>query len=541
MQHQGTESTQDRVSRLRRLDESEKLSLIFTQQRKLVEFQERVEAFQCAHETGQCPLCRDKDLTIVQLQQQVEQLRNKLFGRSSERRNRGKKNTGDKKKPKKASQRTRLPSEQFPDARIQDCTVEATNLPPCSECKEPMTDSGLRESAEQIEYQPAELYIQRTHRVRYHCKCCQSAPQTAALVPRLAPGTSLGDSFIIQSCISKFYDLIPTSRHAKILARNNAAVSESLLRKGQSIMAEILIRVVQGIKKEILESRVIFADETIHRQLEDNGGKWRWYLWGFCNATSVYFEIHDTRAGSVSIQFLMTSGVLFLVSDAYSGYERTIREINEVRQLKNLPLLQSSLCNDHGRRYFYYAQSSPLAEKALNLYDKIYEIERQVQELLSVPVYTSAPLNNSVKALDLRQTADPLFNQIYDLCCEILLDSEEKSVEGKAAKYFINNIKGLTLYLQHIELPISNALAERSIRAPVILRKTSLGNHSQTGAAEAAIQLTVMGSCKIVDVNPTEFLEFTKTRHLARQPLLTPYQYKNYRESLKKDKPPDTT
>ena len=63
---QGTESTQDRVSRLRRLNEGEKLSLLFTQQRKLREYEERVEAFQCAHLTGQCPLCRDKDLTIAQ-------------------------------------------------------------------------------------------------------------------------------------------------------------------------------------------------------------------------------------------------------------------------------------------------------------------------------------------------------------------------------------------------------------------------------------------------------------------------------------------
>src|SRR5690242_5038521 len=130
---QGAESTQDRVARLRGLDEGEKLSLIFTQQRKLGEYKERLEAFQCAHETGQCPLCCDKDLIIAQLQQQNEQLRNKVFGRSSERRNKGKKKK--KKKKPKATKRTRLPSEQFPDARVQECTVEDAVPPKCSECK----------------------------------------------------------------------------------------------------------------------------------------------------------------------------------------------------------------------------------------------------------------------------------------------------------------------------------------------------------------------------------------------------------------------
>jgi hypothetical protein len=46
------ESTHDRVRRLRALNEGEKLSLIFTQQRRLGEFEERIEAFQCAHDTG---------------------------------------------------------------------------------------------------------------------------------------------------------------------------------------------------------------------------------------------------------------------------------------------------------------------------------------------------------------------------------------------------------------------------------------------------------------------------------------------------------
>ena len=136
-------------------------------------------------------------------------------------------------------------------------------------------------------------------------------------------------------------------------------------------MAAILLAVYEAIGEEVLKSRVIFADETIHRQLEENGGKWRWYLWGFCTKTSIYFEIHDTRAGEVSIQFLLKSLALFLVSDAYSGYGRTIREVNAARQSStpHLPLLQSSLCNDHGRRYWFYAQAHPLALKALDIYE----------------------------------------------------------------------------------------------------------------------------------------------------------------------------
>lgn len=524
------ESTQERVRQFRALSEPEKLSLLFTQQRKLGEYQERIDAFQCSHNHGECALCRDKDLAIAQLQSQVEQLKNKIFGRSSERRNKGKKKGGGGNKGNPnggAPERKRLPSEQFPDARIQEETLEDPTPPACAECAQPMTDSGLRETAERFEFQPAELYIQKTHRVRYHCKCCESPPQTAALPERMAPGSSLGDSLMMIACISKFYDLIPTTRFAKILARGKVAISHHLLLKAQKAMAFVLISVYRAIKQEILDSVVIFADETLHRQLEENGGNWRWYLWGFSNQTSIYFEIHDTRAGSVSTHFLLESQVRFLVTDAYSGYNRTIREINDERKLKKLPLLHSILCNDHGRRYFFYAQEAPLAKKALDLYDQIYHIERQVQKLLSEPVYQEP--QNSQEALKLRQTADPLFSQIYETCCEILLEASEKSLEATAAKYFMNHVEGLTLYLRQIELPISNAPSERGIRDWVLLRKTALGNHSQAGAEEAAIQLTVMCSCKMAGVNPNEYLEFTRNRYVSKQPLLTPRQYKKYR------------
>lgn len=543
MQHQG-ETVQEQIRRLRALNEGEKLSLIFTQHRQLSEYEDRIESFQCAHQTGTCPLCQDKDLQIQQLQQQNDQLRSKLYGRSSERSGKGKKpgnggkNSGN---PKGGSpERTRLPSARFPHAQVQEIVLEDPVPPMCDECVQPMTDSGMTEDpTEKIEYQAAFLLITRTRRKKYHCKCCQCAPKTAALPERIAPGSSIGDSLIIQACISKFYDLIPTTRFSKILARGKAAIAHTLLLKAQSWAAFMLMQVYVAIRQEVLESRVILADETIHRQLEENNGNWRWYLWGFSNQISIYFEIHDTRAGDVSIQFLMESPVRFLVSDAYSGYGRTVREVNEQRQLKNFPLLEWSGCNDHGRRYFFYAKEDPLAQKAVDTYDEIYKIEQKVQDLLKNPKYTGP--ENSVEALKLRQTADPLFEQIHDLSCEILMNAPGKSLEAVAAKYFINHEKGLTLFLRHIELPISNAPSERGLRDWVQLRKTSLGNHSLAGAEEAAIQLSVMCSCKMAEVNPQEYLEFTRLRYLSKQSLLTPAKYKQLVDSTKKEKPPDSS
>ena len=349
---------------------------------------------------------------MPRLQQQNEQLRNKLFGRSSERSGKDKppgNGSGKRGNPNGgAPERTRLPSEQFPNARIHEVTLEDQAAPTCAECQQSMTDSGLRESAERMEYQLAEVYILRTHRVRYQCKCCQSAPQTSALPERLAPGSSLGDSLILQSCISKFYDLIPTTRFAKILARGKAALAHRLLLKAQAVAAFMLMAVYRAIKEEILASGVIHADETIHRQLEENGGKWRWYLWGFSNQISIYFEIHDTRAGDVSIEFLMESLVLFLVSDAYSGYSRPLSRdpMNNVNSEASRSCNPVSAMITEGGTSFMLRKHRWRKKRSI-LYDAIYKIEEQVQDLLKIPRYQEP--ENSAQALCLRQTADPLF------------------------------------------------------------------------------------------------------------------------------------
>ena len=531
----GEQEFQDRVSKIRTLSESEKIALICGQHYNINQIQDRVEQLKCAHTTGQCVLCKDKDKTIEEQQEIIKALRAKLYGRSSERRPKGTSDDeSDSKKPKSAT-RTRLPSEQYPNAKIKDETITDPEPPQCPECKESMTDSGLRETSERLELIPMEIFIIRQHRVRYHCKCCQVAPQTAALPARLAPNSSLNDSVIIEAAIAKFYDLIPTERFAKMLSRSSVDISDKLVFKAQSVFCETFYPVYLKIKREILAARVVNADESPHRMLERNKGNYRWYLWCFCIEVAVYFEIHDTRAGTVSIEFLLQAKAVVLVCDVYSGYERTEREVNEYRATHGLPPLVLARCNDHARRYFIAAEEHESAQKIIKIYAKIYKIEANVQTLLKNPTYEEP--ENSKKALELRQTADPLFEQIYNISADILMDHSERTSIGQAANYFLKNLKGLTLFLTDLDIPISNAYAERSVRNPAVGRKTWLGTHSEKGARITAVNFTIFESCRINQLNPRDYCNFNKDRHNQSLPMLTPHEYKQLIQS----KPPPNT
>ena len=519
-----------RANKFRSLSESEKLALICGQQYKIDQIQDRVEQLKCAHEKGECVLCKDKDQTIDELNDTIKALRNKLYGRSSEKSKKG----GDGKGGKKGNSvpRIRLPSEQYPNAKIKEETVTDPQPPKCPECRNEMTDSGLRETSERLELIPMEIFIVRMNRVRYHCKCCQSAPQTAVLPARIAPNTSLNDSVLIEASLAKFYDLIPTQRFAKMLSRSSVDISDKLLLSAQNYLAEAFRSVYVMLKQEVLASRVIHADESPHRMLERNEGNYTWYLWSFCTQMSVYFEIHNTRAGTVSIEFLKESQAAVLLSDVYSGYIRTLREINEYRQSKGVALLISAYCNDHARRYFYYAKEHELGKKGLEIYDQIYSIEAKVQELIEQPKFEKS--QNTEEALKLRQTADPLFEQIYNVSCEILLDHAPNTSVGQAANYFLNNLRGLTVFLTDLNIPISNAPAERSVRNPAVGRKTWYGTHSRKGADTAAIHFSLFESCRLNALNPREYYNYLAELYRTGLPLMTPFQYKQ----LKKPKPP---
>jgi transposase len=522
-----------RAEKIRSLTEIEKVALICGQQFKLDQIQDRVEQLKCAHTTGQCVVCADKDKTIEEKDEIIKALRAKLFGKSSERRRKNKKNGSNSNKPK-ASERIRLPSEQYPNARIKEETIIDTTPPTCPDCNNEMTDSGLRETSERLELIPMEIFIVRMNRVRYHCKCCQCAPQTAALPARLAPSSSLNDSVLIEASIAKFYDLIPAERFAKMLSRSGLDISDKLILAAQHKLARVFYTVYLMLKNEVQLSKLNHADESPHKMLERNEGKISWYLWSFCSKTSVYFEIQNTRAGSVSIEFFKESKATVLMSDAYSGYDRTVREVNEYRKANNFPLLKSALCNDHSRRYFYNAQEYELGEKALDVYENIYKIESRVQDMINNPIVSES--DNSGNALKLRQTMDPLFNQIYDLSCEILMNNTANSLIGQAANYFLNNLPGLTLFMTDIDIPISNAPAERSVRNPAVGRKTWIGTHSRNGAETSAIHYSLFESCRLNEVNPREYYNYLAQLHRDGKELITPYQYKK----MENRKPPSS-
>jgi len=250
------------------------------------------------------------------LEQQTLLIKNKIFGRSSEKFD---KKAGAKQDRKSRRKRVQLPSERYPNVDILEKNVTLDELPVCPCCSKEMKDSGLTEDSEYLTVIPRKFFVVRQKRHKYRCSSCQDSLVTAPLIPRIKPGSSYSDEMIVDVALGKYCDLIPVERYAQMAARDGVSgIPANSLIQGTHNVADFLEDIYLKIKDEVFRETVIHADETPHKMLEGDKKK-GWSLWGFSSDSAAYFDTRDTRSGDVASDLLKSSNCKYLVSDVFSG------------------------------------------------------------------------------------------------------------------------------------------------------------------------------------------------------------------------------
>lgn len=440
------------------------------------------------------------------LEEHSIQIKHRLFGKRSEK--------SDKKSPpnktkKESRKRILLPSERYPNVDIIEKRVELDILPTCPCCSKEMKDSGLTEDSEYLTVIPRRFYVVQQKRVKYRCSVCQEGLITASVIPRIKSGSSYSDEMVVDVALSKYCDLIPVERYVQMASRSGVSgLPANTLIEGTHNLANFLAPVYKKIKLEVMNSKVLHADETPHRMLEGDD-KSNWYLWGFSTDRSSYFEAHDTRSGSVAADIVKESQCEFLMSDVFSGYAKAVTDSNVYRRENNLSEVKSIYCNAHARRKFKEASMSFTNESKFFIwcYKKIYRLEK-------------------VKNFKKRRLWQKIYyNSMEKTGLKLKSGYSSKSSLVKAVDYFIKNFYELTLFLNFEDLPIDNNSQERLMRNPVIGRKTWYGTHSKRGAETNAVMFSLVESCKINKVNPRDYFRDIVHAIHEKRSIFTPNEY----------------
>lgn len=441
------------------------------------------------------------------INEQLINIKNKLFGKSSEKSDKKSINNKNKKNPRK---RVMLPSVRYPNLDVIEKLVTLDKLPNCPCCTKEMKDSGLTEDSEYLTVIPRRFYIVQQKRVKYRCSSCQDQLVTTPAIPRLKSGTSYSDEMVVDVALSKYCDLIPVERYVQMADRGGVkGLPANSLIQGTHNLADFLAPVYRRIKDEVMSSKILHADETQHRMLEGDK-KSNWYLWGFSSDVASYFEAHDTRSGSVATDIIKESKCKYLVSDVFSGYSKAVTDSNIFRRENNFPEIKNIYCNAHARRKFKESSQSFEKEAKLFLwcYRKIYHLQKQTN------------FKN-------RRKWQSIYYKVMErFGLKIKNGYSSKSSLVKAINYFIKNYDELTYFLKHEDIPIDNNSQERLMRNPVIGRKTWYGTHSKRGAETNTTLFSIVESCKINKINPREYFKDIVHAIHEKRPIFSPNEYK---------------
>lgn len=454
----------------------------------------------------------DQQLQFV-MDEQLNSLRDSLFGKSSERYKKPKNETPDPKPDPKP--RVKKPSERYPNIPVREQVIPMDPAPNCPCCLNLMTDSGMTEDSEQLTVIPKKYEIILQKRVKYRCNCHGSIV-TAPAPGRIIEGSTYSDEMIQDIVVSKYCDLIPIQRYTAMAERGGLKdlPSQSLIELTHQF-ADFVSGAYTLIKDGVLNSRVLHADETPHKMLEGSTKK-NWFLWGFSTETLCYLDCRNTRSGDVAEAILSKSKCEVLLSDVYSGYGRAIRICNKARDPLGLPLVQCAFCNAHARRYFF--KSFPTYKEAQFFLDHYHEIYQLNSKSKGKP---------PPEVLELRAQMRPLFEEMKNRAYQELSTYSAQSKYGKGLNYFLENYKGLTLFLNDSEVPIDNNSQERLLRSHVVGRKTWYGTHSERGAFTAAVLFSLVETCKLNQVNPRSYFKSLVTDLLAGEKPYTPADFKS--------------
>jgi transposase len=238
------------------------------------------------------------------------------------------------------------------------------------------------------------------------------------------------------------------------------------------------------------------ADETrwlVFATVEGKVG-YRWFLWVFHSDQAVVFVLDSGRAHDVPEEHLgpVTEGIL--VVDRYSAY-KAIEPVKDGR-------IVLAFCWAHVRRDFLgVARSWPSEEHwALGWVHRIGQLYATNAERLAAQERDPARFARADAQLR-AQVVEMAAQRDRELADPELAIGREGALTSLREHW-----SGLTVFVDHPQVPMDNNRAERVERGPVVLRKNSYGSGSVRCGQMAAMLFSLFQTLCLWNINPRVWL-----------------------------------
>jgi len=432
-------------------------------------------------------------------QAKIRDLRQRVFGRKSERRKGGSEQQDQAlvSRAARGHQRGapghgRTMQSHLPE-RIEWVEIDT---PQCPRCGLALSIFPGTEDSEVLEIEVrAYRRVIRRRRYRPHCGC-GGVPGivTAPPPPRLIERGKFGMSVWASVLLDKFRYGRPSHRLLQDLSDHGLNMSAGTLAGGLRALAPLFEPLDQALLRKLRSEPHWHADETrwpVFIELADKVGH-RWYLWVFHSRSVVHYVLDASRSATVVEAELAGVDSGFISCDRYVAYKKFAR-LN--------PGVVLAFCWAHQRRDFLelandYPAVSPWAMGWVAAIAELYHLNGLRLQA------TSGSAERAAHHADLQQAVQRMATRREDA----LTDPALAEPAAKVLRSMSVHWAGLTVFVDHSGVPMDNNVAERDARQAVVGRKNFYGSGAEWSGHLAATMYSVLMTVKLWQINARTWL-----------------------------------
>ena len=409
--------------------------------------------------------------------------------------------------------------------RVPNAIAVPTDERACPRCGKARTCIG-HDTTEVIDLIPAQVIVRVDQREKLACEDCEAEVVRAPTGDKVVAGGKYGDALVIDMLVSKYGDGTPLHRQRERYHRLGFDIPVATLVDQVRWSTDLLRPLWRAAVAECIASKVMHLDATGLPVLDRAapGGKRIGSLWGYVGddvCAYIYASTGKARAqrsGEMGPEDILALREGYTVADASSLFDASFA---------TRPNLIECGCNMHARRYYVKALDAGDTRAALPLaaYKKLYEIEDEIRD--RDPEHRLAVR---------REQSRPVFDELVAWARVHQPFEAPSSKLGEAIRYLLNHHVALGRFLESGLVPIDNGKVERLHIRAALARKNFLFAGNDDFGERAAIAFTILGCCRIVGVNPVEYLTavfpiLARPIRLRDLPDLLPHRWKPRRDA----------
>ena len=467
------------------------------------------------------------------LQEQVDFLTKKLFGKSSEKNadTPGQLNLFDE-----AEQECDASAYEVPEVTVAEHVrkkkathaetfkgipkkEEVLELPEnervCGECGAKLVSIGKEFVRREFRFRPAKGEVVDIYRTTYKCPECEKADtlkdnvsfQKASVPDPLIPHSYASASAVAWTIYQKFVNGLPLYRQEQDWKQLGAAFPRATLANWIIFCSQTYFRPLYDFfHRKLLERCFLMADETRVQVLHEPERKAQTdsFMWLFRTGEDglpeiILYHYTETRKRTNAADFLKGfSG--YLETDAYQGYN-------------DLPGARRCYCWAHVRRAFIDAipkgkelDFSNPAVQGVQFCSKLFEYEK---------VSKAKGHSHEERKKYRLEKEQPVIEAFWEW-----IDAQQPrkgSRMEKAVNYALNQKNGLSTYLEDGRCSLSNNLSENAIRPFTVGRKNWLFSDTPKGATSSAVCYTMVEMAKAHNLNIFRYLEYILSKRPGKE------------------------